>query len=220
MDDTVQPSTEQQNYVPDNLDETNQKKDKTPFLIGISVFLLLFVGLVFLLVFNKKPLDKDKSQTSTKQLPTVSESIEPKTYDATSKLRSKNAVNTVNVGSNIVLVLSFDSKGTDVVAYDALIEYDKTLFEMVSVQSLISDFKIYDSERENRIALTGVKSLSSTEDVIFENKDIAAVTFKALKKGSGTFKIVDKFDNESSQIVDKTSTLKVIEPFEFEVIVN
>ena len=220
MDDIAQENVEQQNYVSDTLNETGEKKDKKPFLIGITVFLLLFVGLVFLLVFNKKPLNIEKEQTATKQMPTVSETIKPKTYDATSKLRSKTGENTVNVGSNIVLVLSYDSKGTDVVAYDALIGYDKELFEMVSTQSLISDFKIYDNERENRIALTGVKSLSSTEDIIFDNKDIAAIAFKSLKKGSGVFKIIDELDNEGSQIVDKTSVLKVIAPFEFEVIVN
>ncbi len=220
MDDMAQINTEQQNYQTDNLAQTNQKKDKTPFLIGISVFLLLFVGLVFLLVFNKKPLDKEELPLATKYVPTISETVKPKLYEATSKLRSKNGVNTVNVGSNIVLVLSCDSKGSDVVAYDVLIKYDKTLFKIVSTQSLISDFKIYNNERENRIALTGVKSLSSKDDIVFDNKDIAAITFTALTKGSGVFNIIDKLDNEGSQIVDKTSTLKVIEPFEFEVIVN
>ena len=136
------------------------------------------------------------------------------------KLRSKTGQNIANVGGNIVLVLSCDSKGADVVAYDALIRYDKTLFKMVNTQSLISDFKIYDNERENRLALTGVKSLSSKEDIVFDNKDIAAITFTALKKGSGTFNLIDKYDNEGSQIVDKTSVLKVIKPFEFEVKVD
>ena len=220
MDDTTQENVQQQNYVSDPLNETGQKKDKKPFLIGISVFLLLFVGLVFLLVFNKKPQDKEKLQIATKQVPTVSETIKEKTYEATMKLKSKTGENITNTGGNIVLVLSCDSKGTDVVAYDALIGYDKTLFEMVSTQSLVSDFKIYDNQRDERVALTGVKSLSSTEDIIFDNKDIAAITFTALKKGSGVFKIIDKLDNEGSQIVDKTSVLKVVEPFQFEVVVN
>ena len=65
-----------------------------------------------------------------------------------------------------------------------------------------------------------VEGFGVKDDIVFDNKDIAAITFTALKKGSGVFNIIDKLDNEGSQIVDKTSTLKVIEPFEFEVIVN
>jgi len=113
---------------------------------------------------------------------------------------------------NVVVNLSVNSNGENIVGYDVILYYDPTAFEFVTAESTLGDFTIYPKDYGNYLFLTSVKSVGSQTATILgtgtSETAIANLTFRAKKIGNYNFSLRQSAGNEKTNLVtDQTEVL-------------
>ncbi|MDH7476326.1 MAG: cohesin domain-containing protein [Microgenomates group bacterium] len=188
--------------------ETEEKNSNQTFLIVIAGVIVLFI--ILLLVFisgsKKKTVNYSQNIPEVSPVPTV---IQEK---GVLSLKSKTGKTNFSVGQTITLVVNAYSDNKPITGYDAVIKTDDNLLKYLGQKSLNPNFQLFTSVKPNQIYLTGVKKLNTNEEIVFDNTDIAELTFKVLKSGTinlgldfvpGSKKDSNLIDNQSADQLGK-----------------
>lgn len=179
------------------------------------IFFLIFIFVIFFFLIVKQGwLSKNLNKSAFDQRATV--------QDQTKLIKEESTVtnktgrfdlsfdqekNKFAVDEEIGIILTVDSDGKIITAYDALINYQKEAFNLVSSESLISDFDFFKFEKNNFLAITSVKKINSQTETVFANKKTLSLKFKPKKRGRFDFIIVSSNGKEKTQFVDKNSKI-------------
>lgn len=179
---------------------------KTLLIILICI-MLVFVLLGIVFVAQKTKRDKDKSMAVSSMNKPTQPSITPTPtlipYEKKGEMRlyTENNILRFPVGQDITIAVSASSEKSDIVGFDMVLAYDQSLLEFSSAASSLPSFKAYAYPRTDYVSITMIKSLQETTATIFENTDIAEISFKALKKGTTKVELTAK-GNDSTKFAD------------------
>ena len=103
-----------------------------------------------------------------------------------------------------------NSEQNSIVGYDVIVKFEEGSLEILSAESLLTDFDIYPIKKSDHYIVTGIKKLGSKESTVFTNT--AILRLKVLPKATGalTLSVVDKLGLEKSQMVDEKT--KILNP--------
>lgn len=174
---------------------------------GIIITLSVMVGTY--VVINSR---LTTSRTNAVIPPTATPTPTPRVYGASVQLKTGDLSLRQSIQNPLVVFVSANSQGSEVVGYDVTFTYPQKNLKFVRAESLVADFTIFPYEKDNMISLTGSKSLSSSKPDIFSGGNIIKLTFQPLEKGSATIELVDEYRKTKSQIVDPKSKAKFITP--------
>lgn len=188
----------------------DSKKIPVPLIVGF--FILLFIAAIAFALSSRNP---DTTSATGGQPDGATPQVEKviPTIDTTRPALSFTSVSepqTYRVNQEITVRIKANSLGGDIYGYDLLFPYDKTMFEIVETKSALDSFQIFSHDREDYYAVTGLKLLSVTTPVIFEDTEILEMTIKPLKAGTIYLEVLAERGKETSKFVDKDS--KVIQP--------
>lgn len=109
-------------------------------------------------------------------------------------------------GESIVLVLKGDSDGKDAVGFDAALEVNQNILLFSQAESKLPSFETFDNVNAERVYIGGIRRLDSKNASIFDNADLAELTFKARAEGHSNVDFIFKpGDTTESNIVLTTS---------------
>lgn len=188
--------------------QQNQKphEHKTLLIILICV-MVAFVLLGIMLVSQKTKKDKDKSMAvssiSKPNRPSIipTPTLIPYAKKGLMKLYTENNILRFPVGQDVKIGVLASSEKSDIVGFDMVLSYDQSLLEFSLTTSSLSSFKAYSYPRTDYVSITMIKSLQETNATIFDNTDIAQLSFKAMKKGTTTIELTAK-GNDSTKFAD------------------
>ncbi len=123
------------------------------------------------------------------------------------KLESNNRSTQIAQSDKVILALTASSSGHDIVGYDALINYDPSFFDVVSIQSSSPDFQVVPFKKKGTISITGSKSPSVTSQTVFINQSLLTVVLSPKRKGTTTISLVPVSGPETTKMVDASSKL-------------
>jgi len=190
--------------------QLNQKPhEHKTLLIMLICLMVVFVLFGIVLVSKKTKQDKDKSSAVTSmdkptrptQPPTPTPTLIPYAKKGQMKLFTENNVLRFPVGQEVKIGVLASSEKSDIVGFDMVLSYDQSIFEFGKAVSSLPSFKAYSYPRTDYVSITMIKLLQETNATVFENTDIAQLTFKALKKGSTTIELTAK-GNDSTKFAD------------------
>lgn len=180
----------------------------------LVVFFAVFAGSGLFLLGqknNNQSTPKGTSEDSSAIL--KQESIVIPTSAPTAGSLSITGEESYPLPDNVVIKLSADSNGQNIVGYDVVLYYDPTAFEFVAAISTLADFTIYPNDNGNYLFLTSVKSVGSETATVLGGEQgseatIANLTFKPKKIGNYNFSLRQSADQEKTQLVtDQTEIL-------------
>ena len=105
------------------------------------------------------------------------------------------------------LEILVDSNQVDVVGYDFIIKFDTKAFDVIQVDSILSDFSLFKISKENTLTITGTKKLDATETNLLTNNTIVTLTLKPQKTGKFDFQLLSDLGKEKTQLVDTGSNV-------------
>ncbi len=188
------------------------KKSKLPVPVIAGVVGLVFIAGLLYMVMNRN--NSGNSANSGQQGTPVQqpEKIIP-TLDMTKPALSFNsAAGTTGLRANTEIKVNIkgNSQGADIYGYDLLFPYDKNLFEITQVKSLVEGFDIVRHDRGDYYAITGFKIPSQTNPTPFNDTEIIELTVVAKRPGTIYIELMPERGKESSKFVDKD--IKIIQP--------
>jgi len=179
-------------------------------IIGVIVFFVIIIGYFYL---TKKTSPKNQPITTKETIsPSPLPSPTPKLYGSEFNLKTVSSNLNQPLAKNLNIIMAIDSKGKQVVGYDAVVKYDNQALKFLNLTSLIPDIKIFKFPKKGLIVITGTKSLSSKKQLVFNNQDVLQLTFQPLVKSKTKVEIVDVSNKDKSQIVDNNSTSSLAKP--------
>ena len=180
----------------------------------LVVFFAIFVGTgLFLARQSKQNQPKNRAGVQTNNSATLKqENIVIPTAVPTVGSLSLTGDESYSFADNVVVNLSANSNGENIVGYDVILYYDPTAFEFVTAESTLGDFTIYPKDYGNYLFLTSVKSVGSQAPTILGSNisetTIANLTFKPKKVGSYNFSLRQSAEKEKTNLVtDQTEVL-------------
>ncbi len=170
-----------------------------------KIYLLAIVFFVF--TFGLLALaSRFKPQPKTASLPTPTAVVTIIPSNSYLSLVSPKMLTRFSQGQEVVLNLTANSNGAEVVGFDALVGYDKTAFDLMSVKSLLPDFKIYQFPKEDYLAITSAKSVTSSVKSPLAG-GVVELVFKAKKVGNFNFFIKSASGKEKTKFVDSQTQI-------------
>jgi len=165
----------------------------------IAFLAVLLIGMVIFFVANSR----QKKISEIVPTPTTVELVHRgqlslKPYD--NLLRKK-------LGEEIIFNLTADSSGIDVVGYDVLINYKSADINLLSLTSTIPSFSVYKNQQGDKLAITGIKKLSSTESNILKGEKIISLSLKPNKKGKFTIGLMERANKETTKFVNEKTKI-------------
>ena len=184
--------------------EVQTNKPSPMVIVGGGLILVLLV--VFFILMRKPGTNQKIENTQNNQQAVVS-TAKP-TIARFGRLDITAPAASMSIGQDVIITISGDSVGKEIVGYDGLVTYDKTALMLQSAKSIIKDFTIFKFDRSNHLSLTAVKNLNSKTPTILSKTPMAELIFKAVKPGTYSIEIQSDIDKESTKMVDeKTNVL-------------
>jgi len=106
------------------------------------------------------------------------------------------------VGSPFVVRVDANSKGSDIIGYDVVLKYDPTVLEFVSVNSMVSDFQIFNRVGTDNVSVTGTKAVQAKQKTVFNGTGIVSFTFKPKKATTTEISLQGIHGKLKSKLVD------------------
>lgn len=171
-------------------------------IIGSMVLLILLV--ILMLVFQKKPPTKTEELSSTVSSRVQSTPIPTLIPHPTLGSMTISAVGGVIRFPNnkeLSVLISSSSEGKNIVAYDAILSFDKSAFTYVKTASQMSDFNVFSYERPTYLSMSAIKSLQNNKSTPWNKQPLVEVVFKPKKTGTYIF-MLSPMGKETSKLVD------------------
>ncbi|MFW5703667.1 MAG: hypothetical protein ACOCXQ_02430 [Patescibacteria group bacterium] len=199
-----------------------QEPSKKPSikLIAIGGVLLLVVIIIGGLALVRNQEQAETAATAENQSPDIAEempnamqerpipTLDPSMAAVT--FASSNGNNQATVGEETSIQIKADSLGADVNGYDMLIPYDTAAFEIVEAVSLQDAFQIYQFDRGDYYAITGIKLLNVTDPTVFEDTEIIELRIIPKRAGNLYLEVMEERGKETSKMVD--NEVRIIKP--------
>ncbi len=185
----------------ESMDPQSSIKSKPSWyrLVIVFVFILIAFILFFLYENTKNKFQENNFSVNPTQplnnqptTPPTEGLFSLKTIDGNNKVAQKEL--------QIDLIASSETR--PIVGYDVVVAYDSDYIDILSAQSLISDFNSYTSKKKDQYAVTGAKKLTSSDPIVFDHISILRFTVLPKKKGTVSLKVVSQLGAEKSQMVD------------------
>src|SRR3989304_550275 len=142
------------------VDQLNNKpKSKLKFIL-LLVFILFAV---LLLVLNRAGKKEEKKQVS---LPAVVIPTPVVLSEGSFSVQSTTAEFKGVTDKTREINILASSNQKSIVAYDIVITHERGALEVLSVESLLPDFKVYPLEKNNHFIITGVKEPESKSNSV------------------------------------------------------
>lgn len=140
------------------------------------------------------------------QIGTVSTQLERKdevgknVKKPTVSLRTQSEKEIFVVGDTIDIIVSADSKGELVTAFDLVLDYDHSIMKYVEARPLISTYDVILPKNDSKIAIIGSQKINVEKPADFKDTALVLLRFKALKEGSAglDFAFTPKSDVETN----------------------
>lgn len=163
----------------------------TPFiglvvLVGIFVVVWAFLGRGRFINQNQDGTEPTVSFQAPGEDVTLQDS-QQEVGAGTLSLSVKDGSSEAVVGEEVAIVVSADSAGDPITAYDIVMILPDTEFEYILTQSLNVDYDIYSAFQDGLLRITGVKDLQVTDEVAFD--DLGLVEVKVVPLQAGTFNV-------------------------------
>lgn len=109
-------------------------------------------------------------------------------------------------GESVVLLLIGNSDGKDAVGFDAALKINQDILTFSQSTSKLPSFETFDNVNDERIYVGGIRRLDSKSASIFDNAELAELTFTAQAEGHSNVDFLFKPDDTTeSNIVLTTS---------------
>lgn len=162
------------------MDSTTHSVKVSRILMLIAVFAVLGVALFFI---GKKVFNTVSTSGSTQTQVVIEPSVSPTPVvmrEAVMKL-SRVDSNVAKIGVPFIVSVNANSKESDIIGYDVVLQYDPTVLEFVSTNSMVSDFQIFNRVGIDTISVTGTKAVQAKQKTVFNGTGIVSFTFKPKK---------------------------------------
>lgn len=185
--------------------QDNSQSNSVYRFILILVF-IIFVFLLFFLYQTRKKAGQQKNSETIVPTQTVT-NLGSFSFQLTSGLDgpAEGKLNEI-----ISLEVMAASEQKSIVGYDVIVSFSPDEAEIVSAESLLPDFKLYQTKNSDHYILTGTKIPESKESTVLVNDPILRLQVKPKKIGEITISLVDKIGLEKSQMVDEQT--KILSP--------
>ena len=183
--------------------EVQTNKPSPVVLVGAGVVIILLV--IFYILMRKPVINQETTNTQNNQQ-TVVPTTKP-TIARFGKLDISVPTTNITSGQDMIVTITGDSMGKNIVGYDALLVYDHSALKLQSAKSAITDFTIFKFERPGHLSITAVKNLNSKEPTILNNAPMIELVFKTIKPGTFSIEIQPDIDKESTKMVDEKTNI-------------
>lgn len=190
----------------------------TRTMLLILAVILLLASIVGYVVSGNLKSNQNSGTTEVHIVPTVAPTLIPYPTQGSFVLSTRNGGGSAQLGQPIIIDITATSSKDTVAGFDAILSYDKTVFERQSVQNRVDSFRIFTYDRSNHLSISATKNLSITEPIRFADTPLLSFTFIAKKKGTYTFSL-KPVGNESSKLVNESAqvTYPVSKDFRLEI---
>lgn len=195
------------------MDSTSHTK-YTRIMLLILAGVLLLASVVGFFVSQKLQSNQNSGSTETLVVPTAVPTLIPYPTQGSFVLREQKGQQSVQLGQSFIIDVYATSSKDTVAGYDAILSYDKTVFERQSVQNKVDSFRIFTFDRSNHLSISATKNLQVIEPIRFTNTPLLSFTFVAKKKGTYTFSL-KPVGNESSKLVNESAQVTYPESKDF-----
>jgi hypothetical protein len=187
----------------------DRKPGKVAFVLGLVVVALVGIA-IFAMARNAPNSAAGAGGNGNGPSAQQPERVIP-TIDVTQpNLSFAAAAPQVQVGQEVTVSVNANSQGADINGYDLLFAYDKDLFEIVDAKSALDTFQIYQFDRGEYYAITGIKLLNVKEATPFAGGSILEMKIKPKKAGTIYLEVIPERGKETSKFVDKD--VKIVKP--------
>lgn len=193
-----------------------EKQNYHPYLKTILVILTLVLVIIISSLLLMK-LKSNTSQTNTapnqnniNQTTKKEENISPlPEQKGVISLETENNQEIFNQDDLINLYVYASSDNQPIVGYDLVLKYDPMITEFQEHKNLLPDFQVFIKKEDDKLLITGLKSINSNSKSIFSENQIINLTFKAKSKGKARFSFEFKPNekNESNLINEKSEDI-------------
>lgn len=183
--------------------EVQTNKPSPMVIVGGGLILVL---LVVFFILMRKPGTNQKIENTQNNQQAVVPTAKP-TVTRFGKLDISTSTANVTDGQDVIVVISGDSMGKEIVGYDSLIVYDKSALTLQSAKSAIVDFTIFKFDRPSHLSLTAVKNLNSKTPTVLNKTPMVELVFKAVKPGTFSIVLQSDIDKESTKMVDEKTNI-------------
>lgn len=194
-------------------EQTVAQKNNTVYILIAAVVVLVIGVIMATLAAEKGPAKTGSNQDVPSYSPTPS-------VIGTMNLTTTGGVTRVPQTTPVILNVTADSAGQQVVGFDVVVSYDPTQFDYVGVKSLVTGFTAQATAANGVVAVTGIKPLTTTEPTAFAGEEVVALTFRPKAPGTARFAVelsrgraTTKFVNESTQILTPATSALSVEVF-------
>lgn len=195
------------------MDNTSHTK-YTRIMLLILAGVLLLASVIGFFVSQRLQSNQNSGSTETLVVPSVVPTLIPYPIQGSFTLREQKGQQSVQLGQSFVIDIYATSSKDTVAGYDAILSYDKTVFERQSVQNRVDSFRIFTFDRSKHLSVSATKNLQITEPIRFANTPLLSFTFVAKKKGTYTFSL-KPVGNESSKLVNESAQVTYPESKDF-----
>lgn len=164
---------------------------------GLLVVLVLIAVVEFVLLMNKN--GQLPYAASTKQEEVVEVPVEEGVVEG---IFSLSADKVATVGAPLTFTVTADSNKRRVVGFDAVVEYDASVFTLGRVTSSLKGFTTSSSTRNKYLEVTSSKDPQTVVTPVLQNTEVFTFTLTPRKAGSFRVDLVDKADASSTKYVD------------------
>lgn len=153
---------------------------------------------------------KNPSSYQVPTIPIISPLLLPKVVKIYLVLQDQ--ADKLSVNQNFKVQVVADSKGKNVVGFDIFIPVEKNegggQIDFISAQSMLSNFDIYPTKKDNLVIITGVKKITEQSQTPFNNEPIVSLVFKSVKPGKFVLSLPLFNDNPAMKASSKLITDK------------
>ncbi len=155
--------------------------DTTKKLFGVAIFLLAALVVISMVSSQMGLVDKqlESAQDAKKDMkkPTVS-------------FRTQSEKEIYGVGDTIDVIVSADSKGEAITAFDLILDYNHSVLEYIEARPLISSYDVILPKSDTKIAIIGSQKVTVEEAQQFKDTALVLLRFKALEEGDSEMDFV------------------------------
>lgn len=106
------------------------------------------------------------------------------------------------LNNELTLTIKGFSEGKDINGYDILFASSSTDFDILSAESLLPNFQIFQFKKKDHITITSVKSLNAQGQTILNATPFLKIKVQPKKKSTITFTILPISGREKTKFVD------------------
>ncbi len=178
-------------------------KEHKSLVIALVVVLLLAAGGIHFIQGNKSGTTGAKNTVNDKS----DDSVEGNdVVRGTLSIAPASERYIYEKGESVVLLLIGNSDGKDAVGFDAALKINQNVLGFSQSISKLPSFETFDNVNAERVYIGGIRRLDSKNASIFDNAELAELTFSAQAEGHSNVDFIFKpGDTTESNIVLTTS---------------